>query len=66
MRLIRERHEDPKGAALRRCLVMIKRIYDLTGDPEVKDVIDEATAALGHLPRPANSEKPQLSLPASQ
>lgn len=54
----RERKEDARISSHRECLDIVKRIYDLTGQPDLKEIIDRADMSLAGVP-----VKPVLTLP---
>lgn len=54
----RERSEDARTSSHRECLDVVKRIYDLTGQPDLKEIIDRADASLAGVPM-----RPMLGLP---
>lgn len=45
------RREDPKDTALKECIGVMQRLYDLTGQPDIKEIIDRANLALGGVPQ---------------
>jgi hypothetical protein len=68
----RERREDPAVTSYKDMLAFVQRVYDLTGQPDLKVMIDAAHQQLGRLPRSltpersasrANADKEQISFP---
>lgn len=58
------RRENPRTASHKELLAVVQRIYDLTGQPDLRDMIGRAHEALGYVPGAAsvNHDKPTLHL----
>lgn len=58
----KERIEDARTFSHKECLAVVQRIYDLTGQPDLKEIIDRANASLQDRPLKAAARE-LLSLP---
>lgn len=47
----RERREDPYVTSFNKLLAFAQRAYDMTGQPDIREMIDEARAVAGRVPR---------------
>lgn len=46
----RERREDEFITSYVNMLAVMRRLHDLSGDPNIRDIIDQAELALGRVP----------------
>jgi hypothetical protein len=49
--LSRPRLEEPYVTSFNEMLAFVQRVHDLTGQPDLKDIIDRAHAVAGRVPR---------------